>query len=213
MHSNIVSLNKHSVRHSFKTAEANRETVIGHLKKDYTIVKIIPFIFIFLIGCTSYDKLLIYDKTHSIVETKLLRYNGFYYCNLEVKFNNKNCSSKVLPIFFYSDGTAFTSGQFCNTDSIKGFYRKAKQHSAYDWGSYKINENEITVEFYWPNSGTNTYERYHMKGRIDHDSIFFYTLVDRHLISKSIKSTYYFEPFETKPDSSLSFIKTRKKFN
>lgn len=30
MHSNIVSLNKHSVGHSFKTAEANRETVSGN---------------------------------------------------------------------------------------------------------------------------------------------------------------------------------------
>ena len=30
MPSNIVSLNKHSVRNSFKTAEANRENVMAH---------------------------------------------------------------------------------------------------------------------------------------------------------------------------------------
>ncbi len=173
----------------------------------------ILIIFLFLTSCTTYDKLLIYDKTHSFVDTKQLRFNGFYYCNFDLNVIDTCGSKTVVPIFFYSDGTAFTSGHFCNLDSLKSYYKYCKKYPNFDWGSYKLDGNEIIVEFFWPNSGSWTYERYHMNGRIDGDSIFFYSYVDRNSTIKSINYKYYFEPFGAKPDSSLSFIKNNKRFN
>lgn len=176
------------------------------------IHKILIFLFL-LTGCSHYDKLIVYDKKHTIIKSNLLRYDGFYYSNTVLPMNDEECPDKTLPLFLYADGTAYTSGQFCNKDSIMAFYGRIREFPRFNWGSFKFEGKEITVEFYWPNSSTRTYERYQMKGIVRKDTIIFNTYINRDFISKPINSMYYFNAFKIKPDSSQSFLKTNYRFN
>jgi hypothetical protein len=175
------------------------------------------FLLVILSGCApTLDKVLIYDKTHRIIDSDFLNFNGYYYSVTSVTFDSlcgKKCLNTVLPIFFYKDGTAITSGHHYNNDSVKSYYKTVKHFADYDWGSFKINGKEISVEFYWPNSGRWRYERYQMDGQITGDTITFTKYIERDCKSKNINYKYYFEPFEIKPDSSLSFLKQQKRFN
>lgn len=71
----------------------------------------------------------------------------------------------------------------------------------------------MIIEGFHPNSGNYTYERYYIKGIILDNTIKMTQRIDRDGKETNFNWTYSFKETTLKPDSSLSILKSMKRFN
>jgi hypothetical protein len=179
--------------------------------KIQIIISIFTFLVFSLNSCISYDKTLIYKRDYYYGKNSLLRFDGFYSDTINRKIYGGEGYYSINPIYFYSDGSVLIASTMKDTGQLKSLLANKIQFGS--WGNYKIDRDSITIETLGGNAGTWRMERYFKKGVILKNRIIFNTEIDRKEKSKPINEDIYFVSFPAKPDSSLNWIRHKKKYN
>ncbi len=169
--------------------------------KKYYFLFIIGLLFTsceFLIG--KDDELSINRENYNGIELKM---NGYYYTG----------DSLISILFLYKNGVVLSAGsvQFEEWKKYEklfnnNHFKKKLHNSRMGWGVFKINENEIMYERWYPS------ERPHhtaiRKGKILNDTTFIILKSISHKgKEKSRNEVYHFKKFKHKLDSVSKFIK------
>ncbi|HEU4717643.1 MAG TPA: hypothetical protein VFU15_07410 [Bacteroidia bacterium] len=170
---------------------------------------LLPAVCALLVTCTTYDNAIIYHKNFTPGTNALLRFNGFYSDTLgpvEAK-SAKQVTRKIKPVFFYADGSAFSTRDYqpsssAGLTSATGF-----------WGNYRIIGDTILLEKFEEAEASSNLARIILKGVVHEGSIEWMARKDRNSDYQPVKYSIYFTPFAAKPDSTQNWIRTKKKYN
>jgi len=155
-------------------------------------------------GCIAYDNAVLYKKGYDPGKSNALKFNGFY------QAKNK---TDLFPVFFYDNGSVIFSGFSKDTIELKeAILSNPKGFWGY-WGNYKISGDTITIETFPPNMRESRQERYLRKGIVEKGSITFYQQINRENKASEINEPMVFRKFDTKPDATANWIRTKKKYN
>ena len=165
-----------------------------------------------IINCTK-DKIYKDDELSFAKESYIgteLRIDGYYYQEKHGKFYTMYCFYRNGILLYLGGG--FSSHQIIELENrIKNgsFYNGVKNLKDY-WGVFKIENNNIKFERWYPSSGGGlpTYVR---EGKILNDTTFVITEVYRMKKGKKIEAEtrneiYHFKEFHPKPDSTNAFV-------
>jgi hypothetical protein len=176
--------------------------------------KILMFFFFFIaIGCgkniLSHDKLSI-DRVNYIGNE--LKISGYFYYKYSTSADN------LYSIYFlYSNGIVMHGGATkesnlltLETEFQNGIYYNKIKDSRYHWGVFRIENDIIKIERWYPSSGGKL-RAYVREGIILNDTSFvikeFYR--DRRGKKKDfeeLQENYYFKNFSPKPDSTNKYV-------
>lgn len=154
-----------------------------------------------LAACTTYDFPQVYHKNFQPGKNEKLRFSGYY---TEVLTPNDLQSSPVKPVFFYSDGSAFSAGKSYNSTTPVNAMEGA-------WGNYRIIADTILLERF--DLIANNYRRIILRGVLSSDTIHWTSRKDHNEDYKPIDYRVVFRPATAKPDSTLNWTRKRKKYN
>ena len=155
-------------------------------------------------GCISYDNAILYKKGYNPGKNNELKFNGFY---------RTKDKTDLFPIFFYNNGSVIFSGYSKDTIELKEAISLAPKGFWGYWGNYKISGDTITIESFPTNFREYRQERYLRKGIIKKGSITFYQEINRQNKVNEINEIIEFRNFNSKPDSTANWIRTKKKYN
>jgi hypothetical protein len=157
-----------------------------------------------LSGCVKNDILTI---TKSPFLEDNLKTNGYYY-----NFWHVDSSSMVEINFLYKDGVLLHCGNNDSSDTYHReveyqngtFYKRIKDNKLY-WGVYKVEEDSIFIERWYP---FRPFGAYRQSGVILNDSTYHLTRIIRvdGTEESQIDEVFHFKHFSPKPDSTNSFV-------
>lgn len=134
--------------------------------------------------------------------TNKIKLSGYFY----VEF-----SEMVVIYFLNENGTIFQASGFPKSEwkeseESLGSNSKIAANLRYNWGVYRIKEDSIQFERWYPSE--RPYKTAMSKGIILNDSTFTITeVVSSNGSFSSVNEVYRFRRFTPKPDSTTSFIK------
>ena len=159
----------------------------------------------FLPTCITYDPAIIYHKNFQPGTHPLLRFDGWYTPVVEWALYGR-----VKPIFFYRDGSVWFGEYMMSSDDVDSLAQTGAPHS---WGNYRINGDTIELERFSNGMTGNNYNRIILKGVIMQDEIEWITRTFHRNSPDSLRYPIIFQAHAAKPDSSLNWIRKKKKYN
>ena len=179
--------------------------------KIFTKILFVSFLLIFVQSCSKIFKCKDDELTIPRTEnnTNKLKLNGYYYGDI---FDYNENKPKVYLL--YQNGIFYNcehikkedidaSLMILNNNELRSKYKSR-------WGTYKINGNNIEIE-YWLPQANHCVKLSYNKGEILNDTTFKITYVRTSYrgevgYEKNVNDIFYFKQYSPKPDSTISFI-------
>lgn len=159
-----------------------------------------------LVTCTTYDNAIIYHKNFRPGNHPLLRFDGYYSDTLGPKPASKLVENPVKPVYFYADGSAFS------TDNYVAYYEMLNAKTLKgSWGNYLIKGDSIQLEKFQL-TGSN-YVRIILRGVISTGKIHWTGRKEHEESFKPVDYSVFYQVYSTKPDSLRNFTRTKGKYN
>lgn len=166
------------------------------------------FFLVLIVTCTTYDSAIIYHKNFKPGSHTLLRFDGYYDDTTALR-GNKELASSIKPIFFYSEGSVFSTDNSIEKSTLETLIKTHRLFGS--WGNYLITGDSIQLEKF--QHIKNNYVRIILKGVISEKQIHWTSRKDHNEAFKPVDYSVYFQPFKFKPDSLRNFIRTKEKYN
>ena len=170
---------------------------------------------IFGVTCTTYDNAIIYHRNFVPGTNPLLKFDGYYSDSIPLIANDINrgmnvkADVQVKPVFFYSNGSCFSTNNYTLDSPLSNLVKTNRLFGS--WGNYLISGDTIQLEKF--QLLENNYELIILKGVISKDKIHWSSRKEHKEDFKPVDYSIYFHRFSSKPDSTLNFTRTKKKYN
>lgn len=174
-------------------------------------VKILIFcLVLFFVSCIRYDKLQFYINGF-VPTTSCVRTDGYYLTHVieihPVSETSVDTFTYLLPIFFYDDGSFLYTALYPDTVAIEESTKNYPKIYKSGWGFYQCEGDSVFIEWMYRDDNISK------ATRIEYNGVF----GENNELKMSPDGwgnahDYNFIPHTTKPDSTLNWLKTHRKY-
>jgi len=157
---------------------------------------------LFISSCIRYDKLKYYTPGF-VPKTSCVKTEGYYLTTVP----DMPGDTALQSLYFYDDGSFLYSSKYYDTleieNGIKNYPNSFKKY----WGFYQCEGDSVFIEWIYRDDNLSMANRIDWKGKVGENNIL---KMDKD--GWGFAYDYNFMPSNYKPDSTLNWLKTHRKY-